>query len=94
MNRIKHIKLSEKERTIDNEVIKEANNEGNWEKSIHVSPHLNATSIRLSSNTIERAKFFAKVHSERGYQTWLKKIIEERIDTEYKLYQQLKQKVA
>jgi hypothetical protein len=44
----------------------------------------------LSTRTIERAKFFARLHHERGYQTWLKKIIEDRVNTEYEMFRTLK----
>jgi hypothetical protein len=87
---IKDVKLTEKERKIDDTVVAQANNDDAWGKPVHVSPRLNATSIRLNPLLIEKAKLFAKLHHERGYQTWLKKIIAERIDTEYKLYKEIK----
>ena len=87
---VKNIKPSKKNRAIDQEVASQALDDKQWGKPVRVSPRLNATSIRLSPVTIERAKFFANLHHERGYQTWLKKIIEERIDSEYRLYQELK----
>ena len=91
---IKNIKTSEKDRAIDESVKSKSLNDNAWDKPIHVSPRLNATSIRLSPVTIERAKLFANLHHERGYQTWLKKIIEERIDNEYKLYKELKSNLS
>ena len=94
MSKIKSVKLSEDDKTIDNIVKSEALDNSKWDKVLHVSHRSNATSIRLSPNTIQRAKFFARIHRERGYQTWLKKIIEERIDTENKLYQEIKSKAA
>ena len=85
MARITNIKLNNKEKRIDKEVIDLVNTEREWEKEIEVQPKSKPTSIRLSPRTIQRAKFFAQVHHERGYQSWLKKIVEERIDTEYEL---------
>ena len=92
MPKITKVKLSKKDKAIDNEVI--SSNDNAWGEEIPVSPVSKPTSIRLSSMTIQRAKFFAKVHHERGYQSWLKKIVEERIDTEYELYKRLKKETA
>jgi hypothetical protein len=91
---IKDIKTSKKDEKIDNEVIAMASDEKAWEKKIHVTPKSKPTSIRLNVRTIERAKFFAKVHNERGYQSWIKKIIEERVNTEYELFKRLKKEVV
>jgi hypothetical protein len=91
---LKKVKVPEKENKIDEIVISQAHNDDKWEPLVHVSPRLNATSIRLSPVIIEKAKLFAKLHHERGYQTWLKKIIEERIDNEYNLYKELKSNSA
>ncbi|MHC4206505.1 MAG: hypothetical protein ACYSTT_17775, partial [Planctomycetota bacterium] len=75
---------------IDDTVEKEAFDNNAWEKGKKVKPRLSPTSIRLSNRTIAKAKFFARLHRERGYQTWLKKIIEERINTEYEIYKKIK----
>lgn len=91
---IKNKKTAEKNRKIDSEIIAQANDEKSWSKKAEINPKSRPTSIRLSSRTIERAKFFAKVHRVRGYQTWLKGIIEERINTEYEVYRNLKKEVV
>ena len=91
---IKNKKTSKKDEKIDAQVIGQANDEKVWDKKQSVTPATKPTSIRLSPRTIERAQFFAKVHHARGYQTWLKRIIEERINTEYEVYKNLKQHVA
>jgi len=94
MPKITNVKLNKKEKCIDDDVIASANDESAWDDEIPASPVSKPTSIRLSSMTIQRAKFFAKVHHERGYQSWLKKIVEERIDTEYELYKILKKETT
>lgn len=94
MSKISKVKLSKLDRAIDEEVISLSNSEDSWSEETSVSPVAKPTSIRLSPITIERAKFFAQVHHERGYQSWLKKIVEERIDTEYELYKRLKKETA
>lgn len=94
MTKITKIKLNKKDKTIDDEVISLSNDDNAWDEEISVSPATKPTSIRLNSKTIQRAKFFAQVHHERGYQSWLKKIVEERIDTEYELYKRLKKETT
>ena len=91
---IKNSKASKEDDRIDADVIAQADNEEAWEKNRSVTPSTRPTSIRLSPRTIDKAKFFARVHHVRGYQTWLKRIIEERIDTEYEVYKSLKSEVV
>ena len=81
---MKQKKLTEEE--IDKIVISEADDMSKWEKPISVKP----TSIRFSSEIIEKAKYLARLHKTRGYQTWLKQIVEERIDLEEKLLSDFK----
>jgi hypothetical protein len=90
MSKIKNVKASKKDLSIDEKVKRMASMESEWEKPILVGPKSVPTSIRLNSRTIQRAKFFAHIHHQRGYQSWIKKIVEERIDTEYKLYKNIK----
>jgi hypothetical protein len=94
MARITNVKVNTKDHKIDNEVISSSNDENAWDEEISVVPGTMPTSIRLSSQTIQRAKFFARIHHERGYQSWLKKIVEERIDSEYEMYIRLKKETA
>lgn len=94
MTKITKVKLNTKDKCIDEEVISLSSDEKAWGKEISVLPGTMPTSIRLSHRTIQRAKFFAGVHHERGYQSWLKKIVEERIDTEYELYKRLKKETV
>ena len=90
MEKIKNIKTSAKEQAIDELVKKQANDDEAWENGLEINPKSKPTSIRLNTRTIQRAKFFARVHRQRGYQSWLKNIIEERISTEYEMYKRLK----
>jgi hypothetical protein len=48
---------------------------------------------RRDPRTIQRAKLFARIHHERRYQSWLKKIVEERIETEYEIYKRLQKEI-
>jgi hypothetical protein len=90
MSKIKSVKTSKKDAFIDDIVTDQATRDDTWEKEMTVVPKLMPTSLRLSTRTIERAKFFARLHHERGYQTWLKKIIEDRVNTEYEMFRTLK----
>jgi hypothetical protein len=81
-------KLTEQE--IDEIVASEADDITKWEDPISVKPE-GAISIRLSTDTIRKAKYLAKLHKYRGYQTWLKRIIEDRIKTEEEILNGLKQ---
>jgi hypothetical protein len=90
MSKIKSVKTSKKDAFIDDIVTDQATRDDAWEKEMTVVPKLMPTSLRLSTRTIERAKFFARLHHERGYQTWLKKIIEDRVNTEYEMFRTLK----
>ena len=80
------------EQEIDEIVISEANDISKWEKPISVKPS-GAASIRLSPDTIRKARYFARLHKYRGYQTWLKQIIEDRIKTEEEILKDLKQRL-
>ena len=78
------------EEAIDEIIIKEAEDLSKWEEPILVKP-TGITSIRLSPETIRKAKYFAKIHKFRGYQTWLMQIIEERIRIEEDILDELRQ---
>ena len=81
------------EQKIDEIVISEASDITKWEEPISAKPS-GAASIRLSPDTIRKAKYFAKLHKYRGYQTWLKRIIEDRIRTEEEILKELKQRLV
>ena len=78
------------ERQIDKIVTKEAEDPSKWEEPVLVKQS-GVTSIRLSSETIRKAKRLAKIHKSRGYQTWLKQVIEERIRLEEDILAELKE---
>ena len=88
MARMKNRKLAEEK--IDEIVTKEAEDLTRWEAPILVKP-AGVGSIRLSLETIRKAKHLAKLHKLRGYQAWLKQIIEERIQLEEDILTELKQ---
>jgi len=69
-------KLTEGE--IDRLVVAEANDMPKWGEPVSVKP----TSIRLSPSIIQKAKYLARLHKTRGYQTWIKQVLQERIRLE------------
>ena len=69
-------KLTEGE--IDRLVVAEANDMTKWGETVSVKP----TSIRLSPSIIQKAKYLARLHKTRGYQTWIKQVLQERIRLE------------
>jgi len=78
------------EEKIDEIVTKEAEDLTRWEEPILVKP-AGVTLIRLSPEMIRKAKYLAKIHKLRGYRTWLKQIIEERIRLEEDILRELRQ---
>ena len=78
------------ERQIDEIVTTEAEDLSKWEEPVLVKQS-GVTSIRLSSETISKARRLAKIHKSRGYQTWLKQVIEERIRLEEDILSELKE---
>jgi len=94
MGKIRNIKTSAKDIAIDEIVKKQAFDESAWESPMETETKSKPTSIRLSTRTIQRAKFFARVHRQRGYLSWLKSIIEDRINTEYEMYKRLQKQTV
>ncbi len=81
-------KLSTKE--IDELVVLNADQDEAWEKWTSVNPS-KAISIRLSDNTISSLKTLAKLRNEKGYQTLIKKWIDERLIYEQRVLRGIKE---
>ncbi len=77
---------------IDEIVIKEADDLSKWESPVHVKAP-QAISLRLSPQLIQKAKFLATLHKSKGYQSYLEKIIKERIQLEEKLIESIKPEI-
>ncbi len=75
-------KISQKE--IDDLVIAQADQDHSWEAWHSVNP-CKPISLRLSSKTVGALKTLAKLKHEKGYQTLLKKWIDERLFYEQKI---------
>jgi len=77
------------EEEIDRIVVTQANDESAWSKPIKVRP-AKSSSMRLPSDLVARAVFFARLHRESNFENWLKQIIKERIDFEEAAFSGLK----
>jgi len=65
---IKNIKTTAHEKKIDKIVKEQSFDDNAWENEMEIKPKSKPTSIRLSTRTISRAKFFAHIHQQRGYE--------------------------
>ena len=81
-------KISQKE--MDALVVSEADQDEAWDKWISVNP-CKPVSIRLSEKTITSLKSLAKLKREKGYQTLLKKWIDERLIYEQRVLRDILQ---
>ena len=80
-------KLSQKE--IDALVTTRANEDQLWESWVSVNP-LQPVSIRLSEKTIASLRVLAKLKKEKGYQTLLKKWIDDRLIYEQRILKEIR----
>lgn len=80
-------KLSEEE--IDDLVVAHADDEAAWGRPVQVRKTKRA-SISLSAGLAARAAFFARLHREADIETWVGRIIQERIDLEEAAFTDLK----
>jgi hypothetical protein len=69
------------EEEIDTLVAAQAEDENAWEKPVIVK-RAKTASVSLPATLAERAAFFARLHREKNLETWLKRIIQERLDIE------------
>ncbi len=79
--------LTQKE--IDHIVTTQANDDKTWGAFESVNPS-HPISIRLTENTIASLKTLAKLKKEKGYQTLLKKWIDERLIYKQRILRSLK----
>ncbi len=83
--------LSEKE--IDEIVVAQADNDTAWAQPVLVRQAKTAT-VSLSADLAARAGFFARLHRERNIETWIGKVIQERLDLEEAAFTGLKREIA
>jgi len=83
----KNHQLSEAE--IDAIVIAQADDTSAWEEAIEVELPI-PTTMQLPPELAARAAFFAQLHQQESTETWLKRIIQERLDFEENAFAGLK----
>lgn len=79
--------LSESE--IDKIVIEQSEDDSAWDDPIEVRKK-SPTAVSLPVELAARAAFFAKVHREPALETWITRIIRERIELEEAAFLEMK----
>ena len=83
--------LSEQE--IDQLVIKQADDDSAWEKSIHVR-RTKPASVSIPADLAARAAFLAQLHRTKNVEEWLTHIIQERVEIEEAAFAGAKHDIA
>ena len=83
-------KLSEEQ--IDDVVISQADDESEWEASVHVHKTKPA-SFSLPPGLTARAAFLANLHREPGVEKWIMRIIRERVELEEGAFVEVKREL-
>jgi len=81
------------ESEIDESVVKQANDDLAWEKTICVRRSKGA-SFSIPSELAARAAFLAKLHRKSNVAEWLERVIQERIELEEAAFVGVKQELT
>jgi hypothetical protein len=81
------------EEEIDEQVIARADDDSAWEEPIQVKRG-DAAHFSLPSELAARAAFLARIHRAGGIETWLSRIIRERIELEEGAFAAAKREIA
>ena len=77
---------------IDERVVAQAEDDSAWESPIQVSRKQAA--IGLSASLAQRAAFLARLHRERNLQTWVERVVRERVELEERAFTQARRELA
>jgi hypothetical protein len=77
---------------IDDRVIAQADDDSAWEPAIHVGRK--QTSVDLSASLAQRAAFLARLHRERNLQSWVERVIRERVELEERAFMQARRELS
>lgn len=69
------------EDNIDDTVTAQAEDETAWDEPVKVNRTVPAT-VHLPSELAARAAFFARIHHETNVESWVQRIVRERVDME------------
>jgi hypothetical protein len=76
---------------IDERVIAQAEDDSAWEPLVQVSRK--QTAIGLPGSLVQRAAFLARLHRERDLQTWIERVIRERVELEERAFTQARREL-
>jgi hypothetical protein len=77
---------------IDARVIAQAEDDSAWEPLVHVSRKRAA--IGLPGNLAQRAAFLARLHRERNLQSWIERVVRERVELEERAFTQARRELG
>jgi hypothetical protein len=78
---------------IDRLVVSQSEDESAWEAPIRVKRSKPA-SLSIPGELAARAAFIAKLHREEGVDTWVARIVRERVELEERAFAEAKRKLA
>ncbi len=77
---------------IDERVTAQSDDDSAWEPLVQVSRKQAA--IGLPGNLAQRAAFLARLHRERNLQTWIERVIRERVELEERAFTQARRELG
>ena len=81
-----------RETVVDDQVIGDANDDSAWGKPISVKRQ--SASMSLSRGLAERAAFLARLHQERDLESWIERVVRERVELEEKAFSRARRELA
>lgn len=78
---------------IDELVIAQTDDDSAWEEPIQVVRE-QETSLTLPADLAKRATFLARLHREQNFESWLTRIIQERVELEEGAFLQAERELA
>jgi hypothetical protein len=77
---------------IDEIVIAQADDDSAWEPAILVQRK--QTAVGLPPNLAQRAAFLAQLHRERNLQSWVERVVRERVELEERAFTEARRELA
>jgi hypothetical protein len=77
---------------IDERLIAEAGDDSAWEAPVRVSRK--PAAIGLPASLAQRAAFLARLHHERNLQTWIERVIRDRVELEERAFTQARRELG
>ena len=77
---------------IDERVIAEAEDDSAWEPLVHISRKQAA--IGLPCSLAQRAAFLARLHRERNLESWIERVVRERVELEERAFTQARRELG